>query len=140
MPAAMMAFCQKTHQASPQNRGEFVRCALESLALKYRAVLEKFEQLRGKPVDVLHVVGGGVQNTLLCQFTANAIGKTVIAGPVEATAIGNILVQAIATGDIASMTDAREIVRNSYETVIYEPQDTAQWNDVYGRFSKLVSI
>ena len=138
MPAAIVDFCGSTQQTPPATRGEFLRCALESLALKYRAVLEKFEQLRGKPIDVLHVVGGGVQNTLLCQFTANAIGKPVVVGPIEATAIGNILVQAIATGDIASLADAREIVRNSYETVTYQPQDTAQWNDVYQQFKDML--
>jgi rhamnulokinase len=138
MPQAIIDFCRDTNQTPPETRGEILRCGLESLALKYRAVLEKFEQLRGKPVDVLHVVGGGVQNTLLCQFTANAIGKPVVAGPIEATAIGNILVQAIATGDIASLADAREIVRNSYETVTYEPQETAQWNDVYEQFRDML--
>jgi len=138
MPAAIVDFCNSTQQTPPATRGEFVRCALESLALKYRAVLEKFEQLRGKPVDVLHVVGGGVKNTLLSQFTANAIGKPVVAGPIEATAIGNILVQAIATGDIASLAEAREIVRNSYETVTYQPQDTAQWNAVYDQFKDML--
>lgn len=138
MPEAIAQFCKNSGQQAPETRGEFVRCALESLALKYRNVLEKFEQLRGKPVDVLHIVGGGVQNTLLCQFTANAIGKPVVAGPIEATAIGNILVQAIATGAIASLADAREIVRHSYETVTYEPQDTAQWNDVYEQFRDML--
>jgi rhamnulokinase len=138
MPQAIADFCQATNQTPPKTRGEILRCALESLALKYRIVLEKFEQLRGKPVDVLHIVGGGVQNTLLCQFTANAIGKPVVAGPIEATAIGNILVQAIATGDIASLAEAREIVRNSYETITYEPQDTQQWNEVYGKFRDML--
>jgi rhamnulokinase len=134
MPKAITQFCNNSGQQSPATRGEFVRCALESLALKYRNVLEKFEQLRGKPVDVLHIVGGGVNNTLLCQFTANAIGKPVIAGPAEATAIGNILVQALATGDISSMEEARELVRQSYDTVTYEPQNIDQWEEVYERF------
>lgn len=138
MPEAIATFCRNSNQKPPETRGEFLRCALESLALKYRAVLEKFEQLRGKPVEVLHAVGGGVQNTLLCQFTANAIGKPVIAGPVEATAIGNILVQALATGDIASIEEARDIVGHSYKTVIYEPQNTEQWDDVYKRFQGLL--
>jgi len=138
MPEAIVQFCQKSGQQPPTTTGEFVRCALESLALKYRNVLEKFEQLRGKPVDVLHIVGGGVQNTLLCQFAANATGKTVIAGPVEATALGNILVQALATGDIGSLSDARAIVRASCEPVTYQPHDTTQWEDAYGQFRNLL--
>ena len=131
MPQAIIGFCQKSGQSTPKSRGEILRCALESLALKYRSVLEKMEQLRGKPVEVLHLVGGGIQNTLLCQLTANATGKTVIAGPVEATAIGNIMVQAMATGDIASLQEGREIVRKSYETVRYDPQDSERWEKVY---------
>jgi rhamnulokinase len=138
MPEAIVQFCRNTEQQSPATKGEFVRCALESLALKYRNVLEKFEHLRGKPVEVLHIVGGGVQNTLLCQFTANATGKPVIAGPVEATAIGNILVQALATGDISSIEEARELVRQSYGTVTYEPQETDRWEEVYQRFRNLL--
>jgi len=138
MPEAIVQFCKSSGQQPPATRGEFVRCALESLALKYKTVLEKFEQLRGKPVDVLHIVGGGVQNTLLSQFTANATGKTVIAGPVEATAIGNILVQALATGDISSIEEAREIVKQSYDTVTYEPQETDRWEEVYERFWELL--
>lgn len=138
MPAAIAHFCRDTKQPQPESKGEFVRCALESLALKYKVVLEKLEHLRGKPIDVLHIVGGGVQDTLLCQFTANATGKPVIAGPIEATAIGNILVQALATGDIASLAEGRELVKRSYETVTYEPQETAQWDEVYHQFKGML--
>ncbi|MCP4403191.1 MAG: rhamnulokinase, partial [bacterium] len=138
MPQAIIDFCKESGQPVPESRGEILRCALESLALKYRNVLEKLEQLRGKPIDVLHIVGGGIQNTLLCQLTANATGKTVVAGPVEATAIGNIMVQALATGDIASLEEGREIVRQSYKTVCYEAQDAERWTDVYERFRELL--
>ncbi|MBD3308490.1 rhamnulokinase [candidate division KSB3 bacterium] len=138
MPEAIVQFCQHSGQQPPSTHGEFVRCALESLALKYRNVLEKFEHLRGKPVDVLHIVGGGVQNTLLCQFAANATGKPVIAGPTEATAIGNIMMQAIATGDIASIAEGREIVKHSFDVTTYEPQNTAQWEEVYHRSRELL--
>ena len=138
MPQAIVEFCQQSGQAVPKGRGEILRCALESLALKYRNVLEKMEQLRGKPIDVLHIVGGGIQNTLLCQLTANATGKTVVAGPIEATVIGNIMVQALATGDIASLQEGREVVSNSYETVCYEPQDVEAWNAVYERSRELL--
>ncbi len=138
MPQAIIDFCKESGQPVPESRGEILRCALESLALKYRNVLEKLEQLRGKPIDVLHIVGGGIQNTLLCQLTANATGKTVVAGPVEATAIGNIMVQALATGDIASLEEGREIVRQSYKTVCYKAQDAERWTDVYERFRELL--
>jgi rhamnulokinase len=133
MPAAIAQHCQKIGQDAPTTRGEFVRCSLESLAMKYRNVLEKCEELRGKPVETLHIVGGGVQNTLLCQFAANATGKRVVAGPVEATAIGNIMMQAIATGDIGSIAEGREIVKRSFDVITYEPQDTAHWDEVYQR-------
>jgi rhamnulokinase len=138
MPEAIAQFCQNTGQQVPSTKGEVTRCALESLALKYRNVLEKMEQLRGKPVDVLHIVGGGVQNTLSCQFTANATGKPVVAGPIEATAIGNIMMQAIATGDIASIAEGREIVKRSFDVVTYEPQNTDQWEEIYQRSRELL--
>jgi sugar (pentulose or hexulose) kinase len=138
MPQAVVQFCKNSEQQPPSTRGEFVRCALESLALKYRNVLEKLEQLRGRPVDRLHIVGGGVQNTLLCQFAANATGKPVVAGPIEATAIGNIMMQAIATGDIASVVEGREIVKQSFDVVTYEPQDIDQWEEVYQRSRDLL--
>lgn len=133
VPQAIIQFCKDTGQQAPETRGEILRCTLESLALKYRNVLEKMEDLRGKPVEVLHIVGGGVQNTLLCQFTANATGKPVIAGPVEATAIGNIMMQAIATGDIASIAEGRELVKRSFDVVTYEPQNVEQWDEAYQR-------
>ena len=137
MPEAIVTFCKTSQQQIPETRGEIIRCALESLALTYRDVLEKMEQLRGKPVDTLHIVGGGVQNTLLCQFTANATGKPVVAGPIEATAIGNIMMQAIATGDIGSIAEGREIVKQSFDVVTYEPQDVEQWEEAYQRFHTL---
>lgn len=138
MPQAIVQFCKDSNQAAPQTRGAILRCALESLALKYRNVLEKMEDLRGKPVEVLHIVGGGVQNSLLCQFTANATGKPVVAGPIEATAIGNIMMQAIATGDIASIAEGRELVKRSFEVITYQPQDVEQWDEVYQRARPLL--
>ncbi len=137
MPEAIVQFCQESGQQPPETHGEFIRCSLESVALKYRNVLEKMENLQGKAVEVLHIVGGGVQNPLLCQFTANATGKPVVAGPVEATAIGNIMMQAIATGDISTIAEGRELVKHSFEMVTYEPRDTEQWEEVYQRFREL---
>ena len=139
MPEAIVDFCKQSGQPAPNSRGEITRCVLESLACTYRYVLESLETLRGKPVDVLHIVGGGVQNTLLCQFAANATGKPVMAGPIEATAIGNIMMQAIATGDIASIDEGRELVKRSCDAVMYEPQQTAQWEEAYQRFRGIMS-
>jgi rhamnulokinase len=122
MPQAIREYCQRTSQRVPNSEGEIIRCALESLALRYRMVLEMLEQLVGHSLPTIHMVGGGVRNTLLCQFAANACNRPVIAGPVEATAIGNVLVQAIGGGQIDSIDQARQLVRNSPEMVHYEPQ------------------
>jgi rhamnulokinase len=137
MPAKIEAFCKRTNQAVPSSRGEFVRCCLDSLALTYRRTLEGLESVLGKKIKVIHIVGGGTQNELLNQMTADACGRPVIAGPVEATSIGNILVQAMATGDVASLADARAIVRNSFEVKRYQPIDTAKWDEAYGKFRHL---
>lgn len=137
MPQAITDYCARTGQAVPQTKGEILRTALESLALRYRWVIEKLEIATGKALDVLHIVGGGVQNTLLCQLTADAINRTVIAGPVEATAIGNIAVQAVAMGTFASLADARAVIRQSFETVRYEPQARDGWDAAYATFTTL---
>jgi rhamnulokinase len=130
-------FCQATHQPVPNSRGEFVRCCLDSLAMSYRKTLEGLESILGKKIAVIHIVGGGTQNELLNQMTADACGRPVIAGPVEATAIGNVLVQAMATGDVPSLAAARQIVRNSFEVKRYEPTDPAKWDAAYERFKQL---
>ncbi|MCC6424527.1 MAG: rhamnulokinase [Phycisphaerales bacterium] len=129
-------FCQQTHQPAPTTPGEFVRTCLESLAMTYRRTLEGLEQILGHKIDVIHIVGGGTQNELLNQMTADACGRPVVAGPVEATAIGNILAQAIAVGQIRTLADARAIVRNSFDVKRYDPRDTAAWDEAYGRFQK----
>lgn len=130
MPAEIVAFCERTGQPKPATQGEIIRCALESLALKYRSVLEMIAQMRGQ-IKSIHIVGGGTQNKLLCQFTANATGLPVIAGPVEATAIGNIMVQAIALGHLSSLPEARQLIRKSFDLVEYEPQEMDAWEEVY---------
>src|SRR6266852_6560915 len=114
MPQALAGFSRKTNQPAPVEPGAVVRCALESLALRYRWVLERLEQLLGRRLEVIHVVGGGSQNRLLCQFTADACNRQVLAGPVEATAIGNLLTQAIGLGALSSLAEAREVVRRSF--------------------------
>ena len=138
MPTRLAAFCNQTGQKTPYDEGAFVRCCLESLALKYRWTIERLELILGTTIKTIHVVGGGTKNTLLCQFTADACGRPVHAGPVEATAIGNILMQAIGRKTLGSITDLRAVVARSFPVVIYEPRDTAAWSDAAGRFTKLV--
>jgi rhamnulokinase len=139
MPARLAAYATKTGQTVPQDEGAFVRCALESLALKYRWTIRRLEAILGTTIRTVHVVGGGSRNALLCQFTADACGIPVHAGPVEATAAGNVLLQALARGKIATLADARSIVGASFPVDIYEPQDVAAWEEAYGRFETLAS-
>jgi rhamnulokinase len=127
MPAKINRFLQSTGQQPITDKGQMVRAILESLARKYGQVLRMLEDLQGKKIDVLHIVGGGIQNELLNQFTADATGCKVITGPVEATASGNIVVQAMATGDVKDLWHARQIVSNSYEIKEYLPQNPDAW-------------
>jgi rhamnulokinase len=134
MPAALTDFCRRTGQAAPAGPGAVVRCALESLALAYRWVLDRLEALVGRRLDAVHVVGGGSQNGLLCQMTADACNRPVVAGPLEATAIGNVLMQAVGLGIVGSLAEAREVVRNSFEVKTYTPQNPQLWDGPYARF------
>ena len=127
MPTKLVTLCRKAGQPIPETHGAIVRCALESLALKYREVLGYLERLRGGRIEQIHVVGGGSQNELLCQMTADACERPVLAGPMEATAIGNVLMQAIAAGEIADVAAAREVVRRSFDPVAYQPQVGGDW-------------
>ncbi|GIW81723.1 MAG: L-fuculose kinase [Gemmatales bacterium] len=138
MPAALAEFCRRTNQPVPQSPGEFVRCALESLALRYRWVLQRLEELTEHKIEAIHIVGGGSQNDLLCQLTADACNRPVFAGPVEATAIGNLLVQAMGLGLLQSLADAREVVRRSFALKTYEPRDSNRWDEHYERFCRLL--
>ncbi len=138
MPQALADYCRKTGQPAPEGVGPTVRCALESLALRYRWVLEKLEELTGQRLGVIHVVGGGSQNELLCQLTADCCGREVLAGPVEATAIGNVLVQAVGLGALGSLADAREVVRRSFDVRRYEPRADERWQNLYERFTRLL--
>ncbi len=135
MPARINKCLSGTGQQVTQDKGQMVRLVLESLALKYRTVLTAIEDVTGSKVDVLHIVGGGIQNELLCQFTADATGRTVVTGPIEATASGNILMQAKATGQLKSIAEARAVVRNSFELKEYWPQNTALWEKQYHKFA-----
>ncbi len=131
MPKRINKYLAETGQKTIEDKGRMIRVILESLALKYRWVFENLEDVTGKSIDCLHIVGGGAQNELLCQFTANAIGKKVIAGPVEATAIGNLLMQAKATGQIKSLAEGRAIVRKSFKPKEYQPEDSKVWEKRY---------
>jgi rhamnulokinase len=136
MPKALGDFCRHTGQPVPEEPGSVVRCALESLAMRYRWVLDRLEELFQRRFDTIHIVGGGGQNELLCRFTADACNRQVLAGPVEATAIGNVLVQAIGLGLLSSLADAREIVRNSFDVRSYTPENPAAWQEPFVRFLK----
>jgi rhamnulokinase len=138
MPTALADFCRRTGQPAPVEPGAVVRCALESLALRYRWVLEKLEELLDRRLEVVHVVGGGSQNELLCQFAADACSRPVLAGPVEATAIGNVLVQALGLGLLGTLADAREVVRRSFGVRTYTPVDSDVWQGPYERFLQWV--
>lgn len=139
MPARIQEFCRSTSQPVPEDPGSIVRTALDSLALKYRWVVERLEELTGRSLPVIHVVGGGTQNRLLTQLTADASRRQVIAGPVEATAMGNILMQAIGLGEIGSVAEGRSIVRSSVDLATYEPRPdaAAMADEAYERFLKL---
>jgi rhamnulokinase len=137
MPARIAEFCRRTHQPVPESKGQFIRCALESLALKYRKTLESLEGVLGHRLDPLHIVGGGTKNRLLNQFAANAVARPVITGPVEATAIGNLLVQAVALGELSSLAEARAVVRASFDVAVYEPQEADRWAEAYARWCAL---
>lgn len=131
-------FCRGTGQPVPDGQGAIVRCVYESLALKYRWAVEHLEKVSGAPVDELVIVGGGARNALLNQLTANALKRPVVAGPSEATAVGNLLVQLHALGEASGLAEMREIVRASFPMTRYEPRDAQVWDDAYGRFQRLI--
>jgi len=137
MPEKIADFCRETNQPVPASHGAYVRCIYESLALFYRSTLRKLERLTGKKIEKLHIVGGGSKDATLNQFAANALKIPVFAGPAECAALGNLLIQAITLGHVASHAAAREIVRNSFELKIFTPQDAEQWDAAATRFEKL---
>jgi rhamnulokinase len=138
-PQRIQEACRQSGQRVPDTRGQMVRLVLESLALKYRQVLESLQQLTGQPVEVIHIVGGGSRNELLCQMTADAAGVPVVAGPVEATVIGNALVQLIATGELAGLSEARRLVRQMSDMKRFDPQQGEWWQLAYQRISGLAA-
>ncbi|WP_123041056.1 rhamnulokinase [Cohnella candidum] len=140
MPARIRQYAERSGQRPPEGPGETVRAILESLAFKYRYVLELTEKLSGQSFGGLHMVGGGIHNTLLCQWTANAIGKPVWAGPAEGSAIGNLAVQWIAGGQFKDIWEARGAIRESFPVTVYEPQNADDWNEAYGRFLQVTGL
>ena len=123
--------CKIHNQIPPETIGQISRAIFESLAFKYKEILEQLEELIGNKIEILHIIGGGSQNKLLNQFTSNMLNIPVLAGPSEATAIGNILTQALAIGEINDIKDLRRIVRNSFKIIEYTPMDNDKWNDAY---------
>ena len=140
MPAAIRQFCCETGQTVPRTKGALIRCTLESLALKYQVVLRWLEELNNAPVEVIHIVGGGSRNALLNQFTADSCSLPVLAGPIEATALGNVLVQARADSEVGSLSELREIVRRSFPVRIFEPrkQTASAWSAARSRFHTIL--
>jgi len=133
MPTRIREFCQETGQPIPEVPAEIVRCILESFTLKYRWVIERLEALLARPIPCIPVVGGGSRNPLLCQWTADAAGRPVLAGPAEATALGNPIVQAMAPGHLSDLPEAREVIRRSFAPLLYEPRASSAQEEAYQR-------
>jgi rhamnulokinase len=140
MAAAIGDFCRHTGQPVPSDLSAYARAILESLAFKYRAVLESLEELTGSRFTEVRIVGGGARNRLLNQFTADATGRTVVAGPVEATALGNIAMQMLATGAVTSLAEARAIIERSFPVERFEPVSPDVWDAHYARFLEYVEM
>lgn len=137
MPIKIQDYCRRTNQKVPETKGEILRLVMEGLALKYREAIEGLEKIVGYKIPALHIVGGGCKNKVLSQFTANAINRPVYAGPIEATAVGNLVTQLIAMGEIKDLAEARDVVRNSFPIEEYVPADVEAWEDAYNRYKKL---
>ena len=140
MPSAIANYCRSTCQVVPSTHAEFVRCIFESLSLKYNYVLGKLKALSPFPIEKLHVIGGGSKNPLLNQWTANATGITVIAGPSEATAIGNIMIQAKSAGCVSSLQEMRQIIANSVQLDEFTPEDPIVWYEAYQKFLSITQL
>lgn len=140
IPERIREYCVKTGQGRPESVGEIVRCIYESLALKYRYTAEKLEKLCSKKYSAVNIVGGGTKEKVLCRYTADCTGKTVCAGPVEATAIGNLSMQLIAAGELSGISEARRVIRDSFDVAVYSPsgERRAMWDAAYERFLRLV--
>jgi rhamnulokinase len=140
MPEAIDTFCERTQQPKPGSPGAYVRAVLESLALKYTLVISEIEKLTGTPITQIRIIGGGSKNSVLNQFTADATGRTVLAGPVEATALGNIAMQMLATGEVSSLAEARALIDRSFPTEVFEPRESDRWQDELERFQQYTGM
>ena len=140
MPAEIAAACQAAGQGSPRSPGEVVRSILVSLACKYRLVLERLERVSGREVERVHVIGGGARNELLCRLTADVLARTVLAGPVEATALGNVLVQARSVGELGSLAELRAVAAASADPLVFEPRDPEEGEATYLRFLDVTGL
>jgi rhamnulokinase len=140
MPAKIQAYCERTGQHVPKKKGTILRIATESLALKYRVVFEKLRRLTGREFSRVHMGGGGIQNSMLTQATADALGIEVLAGPVEATSCGNIITQMVATGHLPDIAAGRELIRRSLDIRTFSPRDPVTWDEAYGRFKKCIGL
>ncbi len=138
MPKAIQEYCAKTSQPVPQSKGEIARCIYDSLALKYKFTLKQIESVTGRKIEKLHIIGGGAHNQMMNQLTADATGIPVYAGPTEATAVGNIMMQAKALGQVRSLDEIREVVRNSFEVFEYQPKPELDWENAYTKFFQLI--
>ncbi|MBQ8966411.1 rhamnulokinase family protein [Ruminococcus sp.] len=138
IPERVRKFCMDTAQPIPATEGQVLRCIYESLALKYRLAVEELEACTGKSFPVIHMIGGGIRDRLLCQMTANACKRQVAAGPVEATALGNIAVQLIASGDIRDLSEARRSIAGSEKLTVYQPESPMQWDKAYEDFKHII--
>jgi rhamnulokinase len=139
MCVAVQRHCAKTGQPVPQTAGEIARCAFESLSFAYRDVVESLERVTGRKLDVVRIVGGGCLNRFLCQMTADACGREVVAGPVEAAALGNAMVQAVATGHLKNLAEGRAALKQSVEYQVYSPAQGAAWQDAFERYKSIVA-
>lgn len=137
MPLAIQEYCKNSHQPVPETKGEIARCIYDSLALKYKFTVKQIESVTEKPIEKLHIIGGGANNKMMNQLTADAIGIPVFAGPTEATAIGNLMMQAKASGAVQSLEEIREIIKNSFEIVEYSPSPKLDWETAYRKFEAL---
>ena len=140
MQGAIAAYCARTEQQAPGSAAAFTRAILESLAFKYHVVVEALQELTGTPITEIQIVGGGSRNRLLNQFTADATGRSVIAGPVEATALGNVAMQMLATGAVSNLAEARRIIEHSFPVERFEPAAADRWNAQYRRFREYVEL
>ena len=136
LPGRVKAFCRATGQYVPETRGEIMRCIYESLAMKYKLNFNALREVSGKSFGQINMLGGGIKDTLLCRLTAAATGAKVVAGPVEATVMGNIAVQLIALGELSSWCEARRVITDSTPLKIYEPEDSAAWDVAYEEYKK----